>query len=61
MYFRKEIPAGGGVVSVVLTSDCSGAVVQLTDGSLFLYKSDQKEMCQYSESLPEACEKLQVL
>jgi len=61
LYFRKEIPAGGVLVSIVLTSDCSGAVVQLADGTLFLYKLHQNEMSHHSKSLPEACEQLQVL
>jgi hypothetical protein len=46
---------------VVLIPDGSGAVVQLADGTLFLYKLDQDEMVQYSKLLPEACETLQVL
>jgi hypothetical protein len=61
LYFRKETPVGGIVGSVVLTPDSSGAIVQLVDGTLFLYKSDKDEMTWYSEPLPEACETVQVL
>jgi hypothetical protein len=58
--FRREIPASGIVVSVVLTPDGLGAVVQLADGTLFLYKLGQGEMVQYSKLLHEACDTLQV-
>jgi hypothetical protein len=45
----------------VSTPDGVGAVVQLADGTLFLYRLDQNEIAQYLTPLPEACETLQVL
>ncbi|XP_069695776.1 putative elongator complex protein 1 [Periplaneta americana] len=60
IHIRKEISVGGIVSSVVLIPDGSGAVVQLTDGNLFLYKLDHGNIVHYPKSLPEACETMKV-
>jgi hypothetical protein len=45
----------------VSAPDGSGAVVQLEDGTLLLYRLNQNELSQHLTPLPEACEALQVL
>ncbi|PSN58313.1 hypothetical protein C0J52_00188 [Blattella germanica] len=55
----QNFATGGIVVSMVRRTNDS-ALVQLEDGSLYIYKPDQNEMVPVHKCNPEACETLQV-
>ena len=56
---RKEIPADGMIVSMIMGVDGT-VLIQLEGGALYTYKLYENDRVSHQKSLPETCETLKV-